>query len=313
MSTLVWQDWSCEVRVVVDDGIAHRDGPADAVLVRRVVGGLMADVAAAVDRFRADSELSRLNASAPALMPVGPLTYTLIEAGLRAATLTEGACDPTVGAAVIALGYDADIDTVRARDLAPMLDPRPAPGWTRVRLDHDLRRIGLPAEVRLDLNATGKAWTADEASQRLAARLGTGVLVSIGGDLAVAGGGFWPILVSEIAGGIGQQVVIDRGGVATSSTVARRWGRRVGGVPERHHIVDPRTGASASGAVRTASVWAADCVRANALSTAAIVWGEDAWDRLQHEAARLVMADGRVLTTPSWPAVPVATEQDEVA
>lgn len=302
MSTLVWQDWSCEVRVVLADGVDHHRRPADPALVRRVVGGLMDDVAAAIDRFRADSELSRLNAAAPALLPLGPLAFALVDTGLRAAFDTDGACDPTVGAAVVRCGYDADIAVVReCRQLAPLV-AAPAPGWSRVLLDHDLRRVGLPAGVRLDLNATAKAWTADEAARRLAARLGTGVLVSIGGDLAVAGGTLWPILVSEEAGGAGQQVAIDRGGVATSSTVARRWADG-----SRHHLVDPATGLPATGPVRTATVWAPDCAQANALSTAAIVWGETAWDRLQGEAARLVMDDGRVVTTPSWPGVPSRT------
>ncbi|GAA5143676.1 FAD:protein FMN transferase [Nocardioides marinquilinus] len=318
MSTLRWRDWSCEVRVVVADdrpAAARPPGPL-AERVERTVRALMDDVARSASRFDATSDLSRVNAAAGRLVPVRPLTLELVEVALDAARRTDGACDPTVGAHVVAAGYDADIDTVRARGAVHRPAPS-APSWRAVRVDRDLGRLGLATGLALDLGATAKAWTADEAASRVARELGCPALVALGGDVAVAGGEHgWPVLVGEAADDDprhGQVVTLRRGGLATSSTTGRRWpvaGRvdgvgGVGGVVgEAHHVVDPGTGEPTRGPWRTASVVAPTCVTANALSTAALVWGTAALDRLAGHPARLVDGAGRIVTTAAWPTGP---------
>ena len=302
MSARSWQQWSCTVRVVVgQDEVVAGDLMDEAVATVR---DLMAEVDRAVSRFRDDSELQRVNDAAPRLVPVSALTLALVETALDVARSTDGAVDPTVGRHVAAWGYDADIDAVRAggrRPAAPAsLVP---PDWRRVSVDHGLRRVGVARGVRLDLGATAKAWTADEAARRLAARHHRPVLVELGGDLAVAGPAPapWRVRVAETAYGAGEVVGVTHGGVATSSTAARRWRTPAG---EAHHIIDPRTGAPADGGLRSATVWAPTCVRANASSTAAVVWGAAAPARLERAGvpARLVADDGAVLHTAGWPA-----------
>lgn len=302
MSALRWQDWSCTVRVVIADGRPAAAAP-DAELASRaegIVRALMDDVAEACSRFTPDSDLSSVNAAAGRLVPVRPLTLELVEVAVGAARRTDGACDPTVGRHLEAAGYDDDIDVVRRRGgtALPGRAPRPA-DWTAIRLDRDLRLLGVPAGLALDLGATAKAWTADEAAARVAQELGLPVLVALGGDVAAAGDGpAWPVLVSEREGEPGEVVTLDRGGLATSSTRARRWTAPDG---DRHHLIDPGTGRPAASALRTATVAAASCVAANTLSTAALVWGAEAPARLAGHAARWVTADGRVATTDRWP------------
>jgi thiamine biosynthesis lipoprotein len=89
--------------------------------------------------------------------------------------------------------------------------------------------------------------------------------------------------------------------LATSSTLSRRW--RTGG-QLLHHILDPSTCRPAKPVWRTVSVVAHDCVEANTLTTAAIVRGAAAADRLRsmHRPARLVDANQGVLTLGGWPA-----------
>src|SRR6266568_8477141 len=64
--------------------------------------------------FRDDSELSALNAGGGDPVEVSPLLLEAIAAALRAAQLTDGDVDPTVGQALIALGYDRDFAKVAA-------------------------------------------------------------------------------------------------------------------------------------------------------------------------------------------------------
>jgi thiamine biosynthesis lipoprotein len=262
----------------------------------------------ACSRFLPSSELNAVNAGAGSAVGVSSVLFDAVATALRVAEATRGAVDPTVGSAMRSLGYDCDfalIGTDEAPRRVVRLRRRPA-SWTRVLLDGERRTIRVPRGVELDLGATGKARAADRAAQRIADETGSGVLVSLGGDIAVAGEpppAGWPVRVTDDhrdADGSGPTIALRGGGLATSSTTVRRW--RIGDA-ERHHIVDPRTGRSAPEVWRTASVAAASCVDANAASTAAIVLGDAApgWLEGTGLAARLVRSDGEVVDIAGWP------------
>jgi thiamine biosynthesis lipoprotein len=288
----------------------------------------LAAVDLACSRFRPDSELSALNAADGDARSVSALFADLIAAALRAARLTDGDVDPTCGQALASLGYDRDFAEVRAASPPPPASAAPAsaapdrtapdrtapdrtggpvPGWRDVELDPAIARVRLLHGAQLDLGATAKAWAADRCAELIARGLGCGVLVSLGGDIAVAGpppAEGWRVRVTDdhAAGpqAPGQTVTIAEGGLATSSTTVRAWmtgGRRV------HHIIDPATGESARSCWRTVSVAAGNCVDANTASTAAIIRSEAAlpWLRGSGLPARLVAADGTVETTAGWP------------
>lgn len=295
-ASAVWQDWTCTVRLTVTD-------PAVLDPARRFLVDLMSEVEQAASRFLATSDLSRVNARAGTFVPVGGRALALVDVALDAAAETEGLVDPTVGRQLLHAGYDRDIELVRGRLVGVSGDrTTPTTDWRQVRVDHELSRVGVPRGVVLDLGATAKPWTADVAAHSIAALHGTGVLVEIGGDLAVAGRTDvpWQVHVSEVAGGSGEQVGLTQGGLATSSTVARAWSTPTG---VAHHIIDPRTGRPADGPWRTATVWARCAVDANTASTAAIILGAEAEAYLAELAlpARLVDHEGHVRTVGAWP------------
>ncbi len=62
----------------------------------------------ACSRFRPDSEITRVNASGGRAVRVSPLLAEALALALRAAALTDGAVDPTVGSALVLVGYDRD-------------------------------------------------------------------------------------------------------------------------------------------------------------------------------------------------------------
>jgi FAD:protein FMN transferase len=300
-----WGALGTQVRLVVTD-------PRCLAAARRLLVADLADVDAACSRFRPDSELAAFDdpQRGPAPAPVSPLLAEAVEVALRAARLTDGDVDPTVGTAMSAAGYDRDFALVRPAGPPLRLTVRAVPGWRQVRLDREAGLLALPAGVQLDLGATAKAWAADRSAARLAERFGCGVLVSLGGDIAVAGQpppGGWRIRVQDTCGhpqdppaGPSTVVSIRAGGLATSSTTARRW-RRGGEI--LHHILDPRTGLPARIVWRTASVTAGSCADANAASTAAIIKGHAAphWLAAAGLAARLVDISGAVQTVAGWP------------
>jgi thiamine biosynthesis lipoprotein len=271
-----------------------------------------ADIAESAASWRALGTLVRLVVTDP---PALAQARELLEAdeaiavALRAAQLTDGDVDPTVGAAMAALGYDRDFAQVpRTGPAAAPVTVRTVPGWRKVHLED--RRLRLPAGVRLDLGATAKAWAADRAAARIAERFGCGVLVSLGGDIAVAGPAphdGWRIRVQDVTGspddppdGPYTLIAIRDGGLATSSTTARRWQR---GGDVLHHILDPRTSRPAESVWRTVSVAAGSCADANAASTAAVIRGRRAlgWLAGLGLPSRLVDTTGVVFAVAGWP------------
>jgi thiamine biosynthesis lipoprotein len=299
VATADWEAWSCPVRLAVTD-------PAVLPAARALTTARLADVDRACSRFRPDSELARLTTGA--WTGVSPQLADLLATALRAARLTDGDVDPTVGGSMTALGYDRDVRLLPAGD--GVVVAVPAPGWAAVELDRQGGRVRVPPGVQLDLGATAKAWTADAAAADVVRATGAGCLVSLGGDVAVAGPpppGGWRIRVEDVTGdpdappsGPCTTVTITDGGLATSSTRARRWQR---GGRWLHHLLDPRTGLPAAPAWRTVSVAAGSCVDANTVSTAAIVRGHAVWPWLRGVdlPVRLVTVDGSVFTTGGWP------------
>jgi thiamine biosynthesis lipoprotein len=130
------------------------------------------------------------------------------------------------------------------------------------------------------------------------------VLVSLGGDLRVAGpepADGWTVLVQDGPDQPASRIrLAGARALATSSTLHRTWWQAG---QHRHHVLDPATGFPADPVWRTASVAAASCLEANTLSTAALVRGSAAPALLRRAgaSARLVAAGGDVLTFGGWP------------
>jgi thiamine biosynthesis lipoprotein len=289
-----WNRWSTDMHLLVTEHTVL-------TRARQVVDSELDAIESAASRFRSDSEICALAGADGGRTPVSPVLADLIEAALNAARLTDGDVDPTVGSAMIALGYDrdfAEIDAVTPR-LASVTVPT---DWTHVEFDGG--SVRLPAGVLLDLGATAKAVAADRCAHLVHQQTGSGVLVNLGGDIATAGptpDGGWRILVQDTEFDPASIVTIGTdAGLATSSTRRRRWWRSGHAL---HHIIDPRTGAPVDPVWRSVSVAAESCLTANTISTAAIIRGHRApeWMRALGMPARLVDRDGAERFLCGWP------------
>jgi thiamine biosynthesis lipoprotein len=285
--------------VVLDPILADR---AEAMLRREIDA-----IDRACSRFRPDSELAQLQRNAGRPVVVSPLLFEALEVALTVAERTHGAVDPTIGNAIAALGYDRDFDQIESQPSIPTAELGPIVGFGHVHCDARTRSVRIPRGVQLDLGSSAKAFVVDRAAARIADQLDTAVLVSVGGDVRVAGPpppGGWPIGIAVDSSiperEVEHVVAIDHGGLASSSTAVRTWSV---GTTAVHHIIDPSTGYCAEPYWTLVSVAGASCVEANALSTAAVVWGRHAVELLRPfgQAVRLVRNDGVVVTLGGWP------------
>lgn len=183
----------CYVHVATAD-------PTDLTRASRLATDLLDRVDHACSRFRADSDLVRANAAAGRWVRVDPLLATAVAIALQAARDTGGLVDPTLGHSLTALGYDRDFTIVPGSSADPVAVPAPGStgGWRDVEVDL-AGAVRVPPGQLLDLGATAKAWAADLVADAVHRQTGGTVVVSLGGDVRVAGsaGDGWPIEITE--------------------------------------------------------------------------------------------------------------------
>ncbi|MGD9959068.1 FAD:protein FMN transferase [Nocardioides sp.] len=288
-----WQVWSTQARLVVTRPEVLAEACA-------MVQDLLADIDVAASRFRPDSEICNLTQSRATLSPI---LADLLAVALDAAEHSGGAVDPTVGATLCDLGYDRDVAELDLDGSRAVVRVRRVPGWRA--LDLAGTRLTWPEGIELDLGATAKARAADLAASLVATSFDTGVLVSLGGDIASAGpapAGDWQVAIRDGEDEPAAHIALPAGGaVATSSTLRRTWRR---GQTRMHHVIDPATALPAEPVWRTVSVVGRTCVEANTASTATIVKGSGgrAWLAMRGLPARLVDTAGGVHLLGGWPA-----------
>jgi len=154
--TAQWQLWGTHARILVTD-------PDQLPTAVRVVAEYLSEVERACSRFREDSEISALGRAHGQSTMVSPLLAQLIRAACTAAQRTDGDVDPTVGAALVELGYDRDfakIDSATTPIRAVFTQPA---SWSMISIQD--YSVTVPAGVTLDLGATAKAVAADHCAQ----------------------------------------------------------------------------------------------------------------------------------------------------
>jgi thiamine biosynthesis lipoprotein len=228
-------------------------------------------------RFLDGSDVSILNAAGGAPVIVHPDTRLLVERAVEGWHRTRGRFDPTVLDAVIALGYDRDFDAIDRESPVPVPTTVPAPGCAGIVVDRVVGAVRLPRGVHFDPGGIGKGLAADLVAAELMRAGAHGVLVNVGGDLRVEGrapgGDGWIVdLVHPITGESMGHARLAGGAIASTWRTKRTWGPPG---RERHHLVDPATGASASSGLAGAAVLAARAWWAEVLAKAAFVDGPD--------------------------------------
>ncbi|MDO8390046.1 MAG: FAD:protein FMN transferase [Actinomycetota bacterium] len=272
--------------------------------------GAVAEAVALLDRleglwsrFLPSSDITRLNLADGFPTAVAPETFMLLQTMQEAHRLTAGAFDPSVLRALVAHGYgasraDAAQHTVLAESAAE------SSRFSDVDVDPLSELVTLPKGLAIDAGGIGKGLAADLAVVALLSRGAAGALVSIGGDLAMAGesplSDGWVVEVehADPAAGVLCRFAVSGGGVATSSTVSRRW--TTDGAA-RHHVIDPATGRQSTTDLACVTVIGRSGWSAEAHATGALLTGSAGAIEylLQHQASGVVQTtSGHVLLTP---------------
>jgi thiamine biosynthesis lipoprotein len=242
--------------------------------------------------------VSRVNANAAkAPMLISPELFDLLTTALEFSRITEGAFDITYAS----VGFMYDFRAHKKPTEAEIESALPAVNYHHIVLDQKTRTVFFTqAGVRIDLGGIGKGYAVDRGIAILQAKGVSHALVTAGGDSRIIGDRFgkpWIVGIrhpDDKSRVIAKIPLVDTA-MSTSGDYERYFDED--GV-RYHHIIDPRTGKSAS-KVRSATILASTATRTDGLSKTAFVLGaEEAmkiYEKLDDVDAILVTPEGRVL------------------
>jgi len=223
-----------------------------------------------MSRFIPYSELTRLNRSAGRPFRASKMLFEFVRTCIELARRSHGVFDPTLLHEIEDAGYDRTFDMIP--EGTRQARRQRSATYADVRLDPGRREILLPEGIGIDSGGLGKGWAAD----RVAALLGRPCLVDCGGDIAALGAppglDAWYIAVQDPFRPDEDVAVLalrDRG-VATSSTLKRRWRTDAG---MAHHLIDARTGLPSQTDVAAVSVVAPNATLADFHAKVALLQG----------------------------------------
>lgn len=235
--------------------------------IAAAIRSVVESVDAAMSPFRADSEVSRFNASGTCnWQALSPETCAVVRQSLAVAARSRGAFDPTVGPIVGRYGFGPirGVSTGSYRDIAARENAvkKSEPGLT------------------LDLCGIAKGQALDRIVAALDVLRVTDFLIELGGEIFARGahpdGRAWQVGVERPAPGpttLQRIVRLDGRALATSGDAMNSFmiaGRRYS------HIIDPRRGEPADNGFASVSVFMPAAAMADALATALMAMDPEA-------------------------------------
>jgi thiamine biosynthesis lipoprotein len=283
----------------------------DVAPVARGIENVLARIIDEMSPWEPGSHLSRFNAADAGTshrLPKG--FFKVLSAAMHWAKMTNGAFDPTVGAAVGVWGFGPAGRIATAPDTATIESARVDKGWRSVTLDRQNRTATQPGGIALDLCAIAKGYAVDEVAMVLRTHGIANMLVEIGGELRGEGlkphGAPWWIAFERPRGtsALPETLLALTGRSIATSGDERRYfdqgGRRYA------HTIDPRSSAPVAHDLVSVTVVAEECMTADAAATALTVLGPvqgPAFAERHGLAARFVRFDGKALTEQLSPAM----------
>ncbi|MHB1089851.1 MAG: FAD:protein FMN transferase [Ilumatobacteraceae bacterium] len=260
-------------------------------------------------RFIPTSDISQLNMSIGKPTKVHRDTVTLVKYLVSAHEHSNGYFDPTLLPSLVDLGYGTSMTDSSMSTILPSSRPLLAKPLSLTRIDDAECVVQLPSGITLDPGGLGKGLAADLVATELVESGADGACVNIGGDLRCVGRGpnddSWNIDIESPfnASTTIAELAVRNGGVATSSTRAKRWHTHRG---EVHHLLSPTTRTPLPEDAATpvqVTVVGAEAVWAEIFATAILVAGIAeglALIQESHLAAMVISGNGDVVANADW-------------
>jgi thiamine biosynthesis lipoprotein len=229
--------------------------------------------------WRADSELSRVNAAAGHdKVVVSPETFEVVLAAIHTSEISEGTFDITFESLHGLWKFDQDLDP-HPPTAAAVKALLPRVGYRHVHLDAASHTVFLDQEgTKISLGGIAKGYAVDKAARVLEHAGLTSFFVQAGGDLYTRGkkpdGSPWSAGVRDPRGPEGSYFALLHVSDHAFSTAGDYERSYVVGGTRYHHIIDPRTGYPAT-ATRSVTIWAPTALVADEIDDAVFILGPE--------------------------------------
>lgn len=290
-------------------------GPHPAAAIQAALQAALDNIVDQMSTWDARSTISRLNRAQPGWYQIEPEFYTVMEAALQVAEITEGAYDPTLHELVNLWGFGPAGPCVRPPAPATLRSALLRSGWRKTALNPEYRGVWQPGGLQFDLSSIAKGYGVDAMAQTLDTLGYIHYLVELGGELKARGtnpdGNPWQVGIDEIH----LPIVLTNHAAATSGDYRRHFehnGRRYA------HTLDARTGQPLQHALTAVTVIHKQCVLADAWATALLCLGPDAGPKIAEEyglAALFVeraKTDFKVCWSPAFAQKAGLPEKDDI-
>jgi len=225
------------------------------------------------------SEITRFNKADESLSFESGFFYPVLKSSQEIYKATDGAFDPTVMPLVNAWGFGpekgAELQTDNLDSLISLV------GFDKISFDRKKVSKALP-NMQLDFSAIAKGYAVDLVAELLESRGLTDYMVEIGGEVVCKGNNLkgipWIIginnpLYNEQGGEfIAAKVQLVNRALATSGNYQNYY---IKDGKKYAHTISPKTGRPVEHNLLSASVFAPDCMTADAFATAFMVVGKD--------------------------------------
>ena len=221
------------------------------------------------------SDVWRINHAGGEPVEVDPVTAEVIREALAISSVSEGAFDVTIAPASAL--WDFKAETPALPDADELAEAASRTDWRKVQLEGNT--VTLPAGMMIDLGGIAKGYIGDAVRVYLENRGITSAILSFGGNIVTIGtkpdGKAWKIGVQDIDRPTGEYMLVveSSGGCAVTSGIYER-GFEIDGV-RYHHLLEPATGWPVQNTLASVTILTDSSARADGLSTAAFVLGEE--------------------------------------
>jgi thiamine biosynthesis lipoprotein len=294
-------EWMARDDAIMGTRISVQLRADDAAKGTAAIDAVMAEmrrIDALMSHYKPDSELSQINLrAAEEPVHVDRELFDLLKLSLHFSEITDGAFDITYAGVGHLYDYRRHIRPTEAEIRAAL----PTVNWRNLILDADKLTVkfAMPG-MRIDVGGIGKGYAVDRSIAILQSLGFTHALVTAGGDSRIIGdrdGRPWVVGIRhpDDPNKIVTRVPLIDTAMSTSGDYYRFFDE--GGV-RYHHIIDPRTGHSAS-RVRSATILGPTATETDGLSKTAFVLGAEKTleliNRMPKFDAIFITPEGRVL------------------
>lgn len=260
---------------------ARIEGALDSGGLQDAIDARLREINRTMSTWDKQSELSKVNASRANIpIPISTELRLVLAAAQHWSRETDGALDVTVGPLVNLWGYGPE-SAGSTPTPEQIIAARKRTGYRHLRLGERWVSKGA-TNMAIDLSAIAKGYGVDEIGNLLRQRGVSNFVVEIGGEVLTSGTrdgeSYWMVGIENPASGrspgkdITALIPLRAGAMATSGSYRRFRNDSAG---RSHHIIDPRTGSPSQSRLIAVTVFAADCMTADALATALMVMGVD--------------------------------------